>query len=223
MLIRLPQVLDREGREQLERIVAKGEFVDGRLTAGYRAKRVKENLQLKKSAEQAKAIDDIVVKALQRHPAFKAAALPRYIQSPLIGRYDEGMAYGDHVDDAIMTPANPVRSDISVTVFLSDPNDYDGGELTVTTSFGENQVKLAAGDGVLYPSSSLHRVAPVTRGTRLVAVTWVESLVRDPGQREILHDLAAIRRFLSQSAPEDEATDLAHKTYSNLLRRWAET
>ncbi len=183
---------------------------------------MKNNLQLKKSPSEARSLNAMVIEALERNDTFRAATLPSHIRPPVISRYEPGMAYGNHVDDAIMNPGNPVRSDVSVTVFLSDPGQYDGGELTINTPFGEQQVKLAKGDAVVYPSTSLHRVAPVTRGCRVAAVTWVQSFVRDPAKRQLLHDIATIKQFLSDEKPDAPETDLAHQAYANLLRLWAE-
>ena len=154
---------------------------------------------------------------------FQRFAIPKTIQRPLISRYREGMNYGRHVDDALMGGASKTRTDLSVTLFLNDPADYEGGELVIESPMGEEEIKLPAGAAVVYPSGALHRVAPVTRGERIAAVTWVESHVRDPQRREILHDLEVIRTRLSKTAPESRETDLAFKTYANLLRMWAET
>lgn len=222
MLRCIPRLLDRDELEKIRRVVDAGSFGDGKATAGYRAKRVKHNLQLEKTPADAKFLSEAILGALKSSAEFNAAAVPKRIRPPLISRYEPGMEYGDHVDDAIMDKANPFRSDVSVTVFLNDPTEYDGGELTIVGSFGDQGCKLPAGDAVVYPSSSLHRVAPVTRGHRLAAVTWVQSLVRDPAKREILYDLNRIRLTMSRALADAPETDLAHRAYSNLLRRWAE-
>jgi PKHD-type hydroxylase len=198
-------------------------FVDGKATAGHRAKRVKSNLQADKSkSPEAGEIEEIVLAALRRSPDFKRAALPRHIRPPLFSRYEPGMQYGRHVDDAIMGSSQRARSDLSVTLFISDPQDYDGGELAIDTPFGEQEIKLPGGAAVVYASSTLHRVVPVTRGQRLAAVTWVQSMVRDPAAREVLHDLDLVRLACNRLAPDAHETDLAYKTYVNLLRMWAE-
>ena len=145
-----------------------------------------------------------------------------HVGSPFYARYTTGMAYGDHVDDPIMRDAGPYRTDVSVTIFLNDPADYDGGELVVRTAFGENMVKLPAGDAVLYPSASVHHVNEVTRGERLVAVTWVQSLIRDPAKRELLYDLWQVREKMLQQQPTAEDTKKIDKTYVNLIRMWGE-
>jgi PKHD-type hydroxylase len=198
-------------------------FVDGKATAGHRAKRVKQNLQADRAkSPQAADLEEIVLGALRRNAEFKRAALPRHIRPPLFSRYEPGMHYGRHVDDAIMGSSHRARSDLSVTLFVSDPQDYDGGELAIETPFGEQEIKLPAGAAVVYESSTLHRVVPVTRGYRLAAVTWVQSLVRDPAAREILHDLDLVRHACNRLAPDAHETDLAYKAYVNLMRMWAE-
>lgn len=194
-------------------------YVDGATTAGFRAKRVKRNEQLGRNAPSRDDIDKIVVEALRKHKAFQRAALPRTIKTPLFSRYREGMAYGMHVDDATMG-RNAMRTDVSVTVFLNAPDCYDGGELEIHSAFGVQQIKLPAGAAVVYPSSTLHQVRPVTSGERLAAVTWVESKVRDPARREILSDLDRIRRNMHASNAESEEADLAFKVYANLMRIW---
>ncbi len=222
MLTCIPDVLDWTELKKIRKAIAEGEFADGKKTAGYRAKRVKDNLQLDKSSQGAKEIKDTILNALRRNPIFQQAALPKTMRPPLINRYQEGMAYGQHVDDAMMGASPKARSDLSVTVFLSDPDDYDGGDLIMHSPFGEQEVKLPAGAAVVYPSSTLHQVAPVTRGERLAAVTWVQSYVRDPAKRELLYDMHRIREKLAHSDPDGEEADLAFKTYANLLRMWSE-
>jgi PKHD-type hydroxylase len=154
---------------------------------------------------------------------YRSGALPLRVAAPYYARYASGMQYGDHVDDPIMGSDGALyRSDLSITVFLNEPSAYDGGELVVNTPFGEQLVKLPAGDAVMYPSSSLHRVAEVTRGERLVAVTWLQSLVRDPTRRELLHELNTVRERLLSREPESEDAKLVNKTYVNLVRMWGD-
>jgi len=159
--------------------VAESEFQDGKKTAGYRAERVKHKLQMDRASEHAGEVKAIILTGLRRNPTFQRVALPKTIRPPLISRHREGMNYGLHVDDAMMGGSPKERTDISVTVYLSDPADYDGGETVMNGPFGEQEIKLPAGAAVVYPSSTLHRVAPVTRGERLAGVTWVQSYVRD--------------------------------------------
>ena len=222
MLLCIPDVLEYAELKTIRRAIDDGDFKDGKLTAGYRAKRVKNNLQLDKNAPGAKEVKSIVLAGLKRNRAFQDAALPRTVRPPLISRYREGMNYGWHVDDALMAGDPKVRSDISITVFLSDPGDYEGGELTVSSPFGEQEIKLPAGSAVVYPSATLHQVAPVTGGERLAAVTWARSYVRDAAQREMLADLLAVQKKMAAVAPNEAETDLAFKTYSNLLRMWSD-
>ncbi|HMB75765.1 MAG TPA: Fe2+-dependent dioxygenase, partial [Kiloniellaceae bacterium] len=183
---------------------------------------VKRNEQLRGDSENAKALKTQVLKALERNATFRQVALPRKVRPPLFSRYSPGMTYGRHVDDALMGPKRADRTDLSVTVFLSAPDSYEGGELEIETPFGPQSVKLPAGAAVVYPASSLHAVAPVVEGERLAAVTWVQSLVRDPARREVLYDLALVRDHLNRADNESDAAERAFKTYSNLLRMWAE-
>jgi len=223
MIVCIEDVLDLTELRQIRSSLDAASFVDGKTTAGYRAKRVKNNLQMDKAADGAAQIKDLVLKGLKRNPTFRRVAIPRSIQSPLISRYQVGMNYGRHVDDALMGGDSKTRTDLSVTVFLSDLEDYDGGQLVIDTSLGEQEVRLPPGAAVVYPSTMLHRVAPITRGERLAAVTWVQSHVHDVAKREILHDMDLISHALAKLAPEADETDLASKTYSNLLRMWSET
>ena len=198
-------------------------FVPGEETAGSRAQRVKHNEQISQKAEGRRVLHDIVLTALARNREFNRAALPKSVRRPLISRYRQDMAYGKHVDSALMGPKMArERADISITVFISDVEDYDGGELVIHSPFGVQNVKLRSGSVVLYPSSSLHQVTAVTRGERLVAVTWAQSYVRDDRQREILAHLGQIKDKMNDIAPDADETDLAHHTHANLLRMWAE-
>ncbi|MGF1611533.1 MAG: Fe2+-dependent dioxygenase [Kiloniellales bacterium] len=225
LIVCISSLLDAKRLAQLQRLLAKGRYQDGRLSAGWHARLVKNNRQLARDGGPGVAAkaEAVVRPALERSELFRAAALPRRIGPLLFSRYEEGMAYGAHVDDAVMSAADDLRSDASFTVFLSAPQDYEGGELVIESSGGEAAYKLDAGDVIVYPSTSLHRVDPVTRGTREVAVGWVQSLVRDAACREILFDLQTARQLLFQEQGKSRGFDLLSKTYSNLLRRWAET
>jgi PKHD-type hydroxylase len=223
MLVTLQGVLDASRLEEARRLIERARFVDGRLSAGTAARRVKRNEEVAPGSGVVEALNRVVMTGLVQHPTYKAAALPYRVAVPYYARYGPGMAYGEHVDDPVMGPGGGrYRSDLSVTVFLSDPRDYDGGELVVRTAFGPQSVKLPAGDAVLYPSSSLHRVADVTRGERLVAVTWVQSLVRHAERRELLYDLGLARERLLAERPDAEETALVDRSYVNLVRMWAE-
>lgn len=223
MLLRIPSVLSRDELAVVHQLLATAPFVDGKLSAGQQARHVKTNLELDRRAAVLEPLNNLVMGKLVQHPLYRSAALPLRVAAPYYARYTAGMGYGEHVDDPVMGADGQLyRSDLSITVFLNEPSDYDGGELVIGGAGGEQAVKLAAGDAVLYPASTLHRVAAVTRGERLVAVTWVQSLVRDPAQRELLHDLNGVRERLLASAPESEDAKLVNKTYVNLVRMWGE-
>lgn len=216
----LSGILDATALTALRRALAPLAFSDGAATAGWHAQTVKHNLQARDEALAAG-----VLQALQAHPLFQAAALPARIRPPLFSRYVAGMGYGNHVDDALMGGTHPLRSDLAITVFLSDPADYDGGELVLDTHSGQQTYKLDAGHALLYPATTVHRVEPVRRGERLAAVLWVQSHVRDAGHRELLFDLDTARRQVwAQAGNVPTPTfELLAKTYANLLRTWAET
>ncbi len=219
MLIMIANVLDAENVQWLRDNLAQVRYVDGRQTAGREARLVKRNDQVDRADPLLARMQDLVTDRLLDHQLFRMAARPHLVRPPLFSRYEPGMAYGSHVDDAIM---GGMRTDLSVTVFLSDPEDYDGGELVIESAAGEQDVKLAAGDAVVYPTTFLHRVAPVTKGERHAAVTWVRSLVRDAAKREMLFDLETARLALFERLGKTPELDLLAKTQSNLLRRWAE-
>ncbi|TXL69442.1 Fe2+-dependent dioxygenase [Vineibacter terrae] len=226
MLLCLPGVLSKQQVAECRRIAADAEWIDGSATAGQQSALVKRNMQLREESPQAKRMGDVVLDALAANQLFISAALPLKILPPLFNRYQGGESFGTHVDNAIRavrgTPFR-LRTDLSATLFLSEPEEYDGGELTVEGAFGAQEVKLPAGDMVLYPASSLHHVKPVTRGTRIASFFWLQSMVRDDGERALLFDL--------DNAIQDLARDqgLAHPVavrltgiYHNLLRRWAD-
>ena len=222
MLIRLSNVLDPDRLEDARKLVAGGRFVDGVLSAGMAAQRVKNNQELAVDERVMRQLNNLVMGSLVRHPVYRSAALPLKVAAPYYARYSAGMSYGSHVDDPIMGDGDLYRSDISVTIFLSGPDDYDGGELVIQTPFGEQFVKLPAGDGVIYPSSSLHRVAEVTRGERVVAVSWIQSIIRDPDKRALLHELNQAREKLLRDNPDAVETSRVNHAYINLVRMWSE-
>ena len=223
MLIRIPAVLDPTDLNMVRRLLSSAPFVDGRLSAGQAARQIKNNQEVDRGARELEGLNNLIMGKLVQHPLYRSAALPLRVAAPYYARYTAGMHYGDHVDDPIMGADGQIyRSDLSITMFLSSPSDYDGGELMISTSFGEQAVKYAAGDAVLYSASTRHRVAEVTRGERVVAVTWVQSLVRDPNQRELLHELNGVRERLLASAPESEDAKQVNKTYVNLVRMWGD-
>jgi PKHD-type hydroxylase len=204
-------------------LLESAEFVDGKATAGKAARQVKNNQQLSRDSPVYRKVTDIFLAALRRNNAFRSAVQPRQMHSMLVSRYQSGMAYGAHVDNAMMAAGDQLwRSDLSLTLFLNDGGDYDGGELAIESGSGELQFKLKARAMVCYPTTSLHRVLPVRAGTRLVIVAWVQSLVRDASAREVLHDLETVSRNLFEQYGKTREHDLVTKTHANLLRRWAE-
>lgn len=223
MIFCIDQILTPEELGSIHDSLAKATFVDGKLTAGWHAKLVKENQQLSAQDEVAKSVKDTVTKALSRSQLFQMAVKPKKIRSPLISRYEEGMSYGTHVDNALMGQgSNLIRSDVSFTLFLNPPEEYEGGELVMDTMQGEQSFKLKAGAIITYPSTTLHRVQPVTEGVRLVAVSWVQSLIRDPSERELLFDLETTRQALFNKYGKTQEFDLVAKSCANLLRKWTE-
>ncbi len=223
MLVCIPDVLSPGEVKRVREWMDAAEFVDGKTTAGFRAKRVKKNEQVGRNLPERDEIDKIVLDGLKNSKEFNRVVMPRKTQKPLLSRYKVGMEYGLHVDDALMGSDGQFRTDVSVTVFLNQPYDYEGGELEIHSPFGIEGHRAPAGAAIVYPSSTLHRVTPVTKGERLAAVTWVQSKVRDPFHREMLHDLDRIRRRLSDTHKDADETDLAFKTYANLLRAWADS
>jgi PKHD-type hydroxylase len=221
MLVHIPNMLDATTLREVTQLAGTLQWGPGSATAGWHAREVKSNSQALAGPglEQVRAL---VTGALAKNQIVGALTLPRRIFPPLISRTGIGQEYGTHVDDAFMGGGLALRSDVSLTVFLNDPEAYTGGELVIETVAGEDAVKFAAGDAVLYPSNRLHRVAPVTAGERVVAVTWIESRVRDEGEREILFDLDRARRRIFEREGKSETFDLVSKSYSNLLRRWGE-
>jgi PKHD-type hydroxylase len=223
MLLKIPGVLTQEQLSTVRKLLTRAPFIDGKLSAGDAARRVKNNEELDKNSVQLAHLNNVVMTSLVQHPVYRAGALPLRIASPYYARYAPGMTYGDHVDDPIMGHDGAMyRSDISITVFLNEPESYTGGELVIHTSFGINEVKLAAGDAVMYPSSSLHHVREVTKGERLVAVTWLQSLVRDPAKRELLYQLYQARESLLSSSPDAPETAQVNTAYVNLIRMWGD-
>jgi len=223
MISIVPDLLDSPALARLRELVAEAFFIDGKATAGPRARRVKNNEMMEAETPAALEARGLIMTALNASKLFNRVAFPKRAQPPMINRYGPQMEYGAHVDNALMGKQPALRSDIALTIFISDPEDYDGGELTIEGDFGRHKVKRPAGQMVVYPSSSLHRVMPITRGTRVVAVSWIESYVRDPAKRQILFDMERARAKLNELAPQSPEADLAFKSYTNLMRMWAET
>lgn len=228
MLIRIPGVFDADALARARALLEDAPWTDGATTAGTQALQVKHNQQLPVTCAPAQALQSMVLGALERHPVFFSAALPKRVFPPMFNRYGGAAnTYGAHVDNAIRyTPGRGerVRTDLSATLFLADPADYDGGELVIDDTYGEQRVKLAAGDLVLYPGTSVHRVEPVTCGVRVASFFWIESMVRSDEQRRLLHDMDRFLVHLRSTVGEtDPGVVGLTGTYHNLLRQWADT
>jgi PKHD-type hydroxylase len=225
MLLQIPDVLTPAQVADARRMLDQAEWIDGRVTAGHQSARAKHNRQLPEGHPVAEQIGDVILTALQKNPLFVAAALPLRVFPPLFNRYEGGQAFGNHVDNAIRQisgTGHRIRTDLSATLFLSAPEEYDGGELLVEDTYGVHSVKLPPGHLVLYPSTSLHRVQPVTRGARVASFFWIQSMVRDDGQRTLLFDLDVATQRVSQDLPDHPSAVQLTNVYHNLLRRWAE-
>jgi PKHD-type hydroxylase len=228
MLVAIPQALNAEQLQAVRaRLESAGEaWIDGRASAGYQGAPVKFNQQVDERADVAAQCQAIVLAALERHPLFISAVLPNEVYPPMFNRYGEGMAFGAHVDGSVRIhphSGRKLRTDVSATLFLSEPTDYDGGELVVHDAYGTHRVKLAAGDMVVYPATSLHEVTAITRGSRLASFFWVQSLVRDDAQRAMLFDLDTAIQRLNRTGADDESRRSLVGIYHNLMRQWSET
>jgi PKHD-type hydroxylase len=228
MLVCVPNVLDAAQlvsvRERLDR--ANEAWVDGRVTAGYQGAPVKFNQQVDERSAVALACQRIIVSALERNPIFISAVLPNVIYPPMFNRYGEGMKFGAHVDGSVRLhphDGRKLRTDVSATLFLTNPDEYDGGELQVEDTYGRHSIKLGAGDMVVYPATSLHQVSPITRGVRTSCFFWVQSLIRDDSQRALLHDMDNAIQRLNQTNADEVARRSLIGCYHNLVRQWSET
>ena len=222
-MLHIAGVLSQGQIAEIRRLLDGADWIDGRATAGYLSQRVKNNRQLPEDSPAARAAGEIVLAALQATPLFISAALPARIVPPLFNRYEGDESYGAHVDGAVRpTGGVQVRTDLSATLFLADPQSYEGGELVVTDDWGDHPVKLAAGDLFLYPSTGVHHVRPVTSGVRLAAFFWVQSLIRDNWRRQMLFDLDTSIQSLAADAPDHPSLTSLMAHYHNLLRQWAE-
>lgn len=226
MLLKISSVLDKASVQQARDILMAADWTDGNVTAGYQSAKAKNNLQIPENSREARELGDLVLAALAKNPLFMSAALPLKIFPPLFNCYQGGQSFGVHIDNAIrQVPGLPVkvRTDISMTLFLSEPDEYDGGELIVEDTYGSHTVKLPAGDMVLYPASSLHRVTPVTRGRRLASFFWLQSMIGSDEKRALLFDMDMAIQALRQQV--DDSPEIVRLTgvYHNLLRQWAQT
>ena len=224
MLLQIPDVLTAEQVAHARRRLDEAEWVDGRVTAGHQSAQVKDNQQLPEDHPVARELGDMIGTSLSANALFLSAALPLRVFPPLFNRYQGGQSFGNHVDNAIRQAAGGarLRTDLSATLFLAEPSEYDGGELLVEDTYGVHSVKLPAGHMVLYPSTSLHNVRPVTRGARIASFFWIQSMIRDDGQRTLLFDLDNAIRRVAGEIPESPAPVELTAVYHNLLRRWAE-
>jgi PKHD-type hydroxylase len=226
MLAKITNVLTPDHLRQFRQVLQDASWKDGRATAGHQSIRVKQNTQLAPDDPVTARLGNMLLDILGKQPQFIAAALPLKVFPPMFNRYEGGGQYGNHIDTSVMSvPGTPhrVRTDISATLFLSEPDEYDGGELIIEDTYGTQRVKLPAGHLVLYPGTSLHRVTPVTRGTRLASFFWIQSLVRDDGQRSLLWQLDTAIQQLSLQVPNSPQLEQLTGVYHNLVRRWSNT
>ncbi len=223
MLLSIPDILTADQAAQFRARLEDADWADGRITAGHQSAKAKDNAQLPEASAVARELGDAVIDAVSRNGTFFSAALPKRIFPPLFNRYAGGQSFGYHVDNAIRYDRGaPVRTDLSATLFLSEPDSYDGGELVIEDTFGTQHIKLPAGALVLYPGTSLHKVLPVTRGERLASFFWIQSLLREDAQRRLAFELDVAIRRLTQDVPEHPALVQLTGVYHNLLRRWSE-
>ena len=225
MMVHVPKVLTPEQVARCREAMGKAAWVDGRITAGHQSSKVKNNLQLPEGSIEARELGGIVVEALAKNNLFMSAVLPKQVFPPLFNRYDAGMTFGAHVDNAIRGIANTgirIRTDVSSTLFISAPEDYDGGELVIEDTYGSHAVKLPAGDMIVYPAASLHHVTPITRGSRIASFFWAQSMIRDESKRSLLFDMDMAIIKLSRDHPEHTSVVELTSVYHNLLRQWAE-
>ena len=223
MLSEIPQIISPAVLEKIGSLLETATWHEGSASAGAQARNIKTNQEMDQSCDSWKAINQQVVSQLYAHPTFQSLVLPSKVSAAFISRCQPGMHYGKHIDDPVMgTPGARYRSDIAVSVFLSAPDNYEGGELTIQSQFGPVAVKLAAGSAVVYPASSVHEVTPVTSGERIVCALWAQSLVREPDKRELLHQLDEAREALHQSASQALVTQQIEQVYANLLRMWSD-
>ncbi|HZP68538.1 MAG TPA: Fe2+-dependent dioxygenase [Pseudolabrys sp.] len=225
MMVHIPNVLTPEQVARCREVMEKATWVDGRVTAGHQSSKVKNNLQLPEGSPEARELGRMVIEALSRNNLFMSAVLPKQVFPPLFNRYDAGMTFGAHVDNAVRGIADSgirIRTDVSSTLFISGPEDYDGGELVVEDTYGTHRVKLPAGDMIVYPATSLHHVTPITRGSRIASFFWTQSMVRDESRRSLLFDMDMAIIKLSRDHPSHESLVELTSVYHNLLRQWAD-
>jgi PKHD-type hydroxylase len=225
MLLQIPDILTKEQAAECRRKIENTEWIDGKITAGHQSARAKDNLQLRENHPLAREMGETILSALEQSSLFMSAALPSKVFPPLFNRYEGGHSFGNHVDNAIRQIAGTphrIRTDLSATLFLTAPEDYDGGELVIEDTYGVHSIKLPAGHLILYPATSLHNVRPVTKGARISSFFWVQSMVRDDGERTILFDMDMAIQRINEENPDHPSVVQLTGVYHNLLRRWAE-
>ena len=225
MILPIPDLLNADQIGRARRTLEEAEWVDGRVTAGHQSARTKDNMQLPEDSPAARALGGLVLSALEQSALFISAALPARVFPPLFNRYQGGQSFGTHVDNAIRQSQSAgirIRTDLSATIFLAGPDDYEGGELVVEDTYGTHEIKLPTGHMILYPATSLHHVRPVTKGARVASFFWIQSMVRDDGERTLLFDLDVAIQGINRDRPGDPSAVQLTGVYHNLLRRWAE-
>jgi len=226
VFLRIPKLLSADQVGAVVGMMAGADFVDGMATGGPAVKGVKHNLQVDRDkTEGIKAADEVVMRALAANGSVRGGVLPKRILPPYYAKYTKGMSYGQHVDNPLMAPpagGPPLRTDVSCTIFLSDPESYEGGELQIKSDLGDATVKLQAGDAMIYPTGAIHQVLPVTQGERLAMVTWMQSLIADPNQRRIVYELDLVCQSLMQKMPDSDEHRMLMRNYGNLVRLWSE-
>ncbi|MBD2838228.1 Fe2+-dependent dioxygenase [Pseudomonas sp. JM0905a] len=225
MLLHIPGIFTTEEAARIREALEQAEWQDGKVTAGYQSAKTKNNQQLAEGDPLAREISAAMLQRLWNNPLFISAVLPNKVYPPLFNRYSGGGAFGYHIDNAVRAikgSPEQVRTDVSATLFFSEPESYDGGDLVIQDTYGEHRVKLAAGDLVVYPASSLHQVEPVTRGARLASFFWIQSMIREDSQRALLFDMDQAIQSLARDVPDHPALVRLTGNYHNLLRRWAE-
>lgn len=226
MLLEIPNILTKDQLRKCRRALDEAKWIDGKVTAGHQSGKAKNNMQLAEGSPLALEMGDAILTALEKNPLFMSAALPLKVFPPLFNHYSGGQSFGTHVDNAIRQikgTNHRVRTDLSATLFFSEPDEYDGGELVVEDTYGTKEVKLPAGHMILYPASSLHHVTPVTRGTRVSSFFWIQSMVRDDAKRALLFDMDNAIQSIARDAPEHPSSVQMTGVYHNLLRMWADT
>lgn len=222
MLLPLTKLLDEKALETIDEVLADAPFQDGAKTAGAVAAPLKNNLQLDRAnTKDIAKLDAIIMEALSSNSTFRAGTIPKRILPPYFSKYTEGMSYGSHVDNPVIADGTTtLRTDLSMTLFLSDPDSYEGGELMVKTDTGDTRIKLPRGDAIIYPTGAYHAVNTVTKGVRVAAVTWIESMIADPYQRKLVYELDLVNQSIRTKMPDSEEARMLHKIYGNLFRLW---